>query len=108
MIQRRVTKRLASTPGCPSTIGTAEVFALARLAGQVAIVTGGAMGIGGATARRLAEDGARVLVADVEDQAALGNVQTIRGAGGTAESLHADTGTVEGISGMVERAVELW
>jgi NAD(P)-dependent dehydrogenase (short-subunit alcohol dehydrogenase family) len=28
------------------------------------------MGIGGATARRLAQDGARVLVADVEDQAA--------------------------------------
>ena len=38
---------------------------MARFAGQVAIVTGGAMGIGGATARRLAEDGARVLIADV-------------------------------------------
>ncbi len=66
------------------------------------------MGIGGATARRLAEDGARVLVADVEDQAAVTNVQTIRDAGGTAESVHADTGTTDGIRGMVERAVDLW
>ncbi|MDQ6673438.1 MAG: SDR family NAD(P)-dependent oxidoreductase, partial [Chloroflexota bacterium] len=79
-----------------------------RFADQVAIVTGGAMGIGGATARRLAEDGARVLVADVEDQAAASNVQRIRDAGGTAESMLADTGTVEGVRGMVERAVDLW
>ena len=36
--------------------------AMQRLADKVAIVTGGAQGIGGATARRLAEDGARVLI----------------------------------------------
>ena len=35
-----------------------------RLDGQVAIVTGGAQGIGGATARRLAEEGASVLIAE--------------------------------------------
>ena len=64
-----------------------------RLAGQVAVVTGGAMGIGGATARRLAEEGARVLIADVEEQAAVDNVHTIRQAGGTAESLLVDVGT---------------
>ena len=66
------------------------------------------MGIGGATARRLADDGARVLVADIADEAAAGNVQTIRAAGGTAETLHIDTGTAEGIRAMVDRAVELW
>jgi NAD(P)-dependent dehydrogenase (short-subunit alcohol dehydrogenase family) len=36
------------------------------------------MGIGGATARRLAEDGASVLIADIEDEAAAANVRTIR------------------------------
>ena len=41
-----------------------------RLPDQVAIVTGGALGIGGATARRLAEEGARVLIADVNLEAA--------------------------------------
>jgi NAD(P)-dependent dehydrogenase (short-subunit alcohol dehydrogenase family) len=85
-----------------------EVLALPRLEGQVAIVTGGAMGIGGATARRLAGDGARVLVADVEDDAAASNVQTIRQAGGTAEPLHVDVGTADGVRGMVEHAVGLW
>ena len=66
------------------------------------------MGIGGATARRLAEDGAHVLIADVEEQAAVSNVQTIRQAGGTAESLLVDIGTSDGVRGMIERAVDLW
>jgi NAD(P)-dependent dehydrogenase (short-subunit alcohol dehydrogenase family) len=68
---------------------------LPQFAGQAAIVTGGATGIGGAIARRLAHDGARVLVADVEDEAAARTVQTIGAAGGTAEFMHADAGTVE-------------
>jgi 2-hydroxycyclohexanecarboxyl-CoA dehydrogenase len=37
-----------------------------RLRGRVAFVTGGASGIGAATARRLAAEGARVVVADVD------------------------------------------
>src|SRR5215831_15843860 len=80
--------------------------ALVRFADQVAIVTGGALGIGGATARRLAEDGARVLIADHDDVAAARNVETIREAGGTAEALHVDIGTADGVRGMVEHAVE--
>jgi NAD(P)-dependent dehydrogenase (short-subunit alcohol dehydrogenase family) len=35
-------------------------------------------------------------------------VQTTRKAGGTAESLHVDVGTSDGVRGMVERAVDLW
>jgi NAD(P)-dependent dehydrogenase (short-subunit alcohol dehydrogenase family) len=66
------------------------------------------MGIGGATARRLAEDGASVLIADIEDEAAAANTWTIRQAGGTAETLHADVGTREGPRRMVEHALELW
>jgi NAD(P)-dependent dehydrogenase (short-subunit alcohol dehydrogenase family) len=66
------------------------------------------MGIGGATARRLAEDGARVLIADIEDAAAARNVETIRAAGGTAEAMHADVGRAEAVRGMVEHAVERW
>ncbi len=66
------------------------------------------MGIGGATARRLAQDGARVLIGDIEDEAAVSNLQRLREAGGTAEWMHVDVGTVAGIRDMVERAVTLW
>src|SRR5207244_7736905 len=100
---------LRSEPGClQSRHDTEGMPALPRFADQVAIVTGGAMGIGGATARRLAQDGARVLVADVDDQVAERNVQTIRAAGGTASSMHADVGTLDGIHDMVVGAVGLW
>jgi len=43
---------------------------MGRLDGKVAIVTGGAGGIGSVTSKRLIEDGARVVVADVEFEAA--------------------------------------
>jgi NAD(P)-dependent dehydrogenase (short-subunit alcohol dehydrogenase family) len=81
---------------------------MGRLEGQVAIVTGGATGIGGATARRLAEEGARVLIADINLQIANENVDRIKSAGGTAEVIVADTGRHADIKAMVERAVSLW
>ena len=79
-----------------------------RLASQVAIVTGGGTGIGGATARRLAEEGARVLIADINLQLANENVDRIKSAGGTAEMIEADVGKHEDIKAMVQKAVDLW
>ena len=79
-----------------------------RLAGQPAIVTGGATGIGGATARRLAEEGAKVLIADINLPLALEQVERIRAGGGTAEAMQADAGSHDDIKAMVDRAVELW
>jgi NAD(P)-dependent dehydrogenase (short-subunit alcohol dehydrogenase family) len=81
---------------------------MTRLAGQVAIVTGGATGIGGATARRLAEEGANVLIADINLQLANENVDRIKSAGGTAEVLVTDTGSHDDIKAMVRKAVDLW
>ncbi|MBR8740634.1 SDR family NAD(P)-dependent oxidoreductase [Nocardiopsis sp. MG754419] len=57
-----------------------------------AIVTGGGSGIGRATALRLSEAGARVLVADLDDEGAHETVARIRAAGGTAESVVGDLG----------------
>src|SRR5438270_891598 len=79
-----------------------------RLKDQVAIVTGGAQGIGGATARRFGEEGARVLIADVDEAAAIANRDRIREAGGTAETIVADVSQPGQIRAMVERAVALW
>ena len=79
-----------------------------RLSNQVAIVTGGAWGIGGATARRLAEEGALVLIADLDDDAASVNVGRIRQSGGVAESVHTDVGRHKDIESMVKSALDLW
>jgi len=79
-----------------------------RLTGHVAIVTGGARGIGGATARRLAEEGASVLAVDVDGAEAARNTDRIQAAGGEAEAFAADVGTLDGVRTMVERAVERW
>lgn len=82
--------------------------AVDRLTDQVAIVTGGARGIGGATARRLAEEGARVLVADMDGEEAHRNAERIRSSGGEAEALEVDVGTLDGVRAMVEHAVQRW
>ena len=81
---------------------------MSGLAGQVAIITGGALGIGGATARRLAEEGASVLIADINPEAAEANAERIRRAGGTADVIEADVGRHEDIKAFVRKAVELW
>jgi NAD(P)-dependent dehydrogenase (short-subunit alcohol dehydrogenase family) len=55
-----------------------------RLVGKVAVVVGGAHGIGAASARRLASEGAAVAVADIDALAADRVAQEIRGQGGSA------------------------
>ena len=75
---------------------------------KVAIVTGGASGIGGGTARRLARDGARVLIADVDEAEAEKNVGRIRESGGIAEAIRTDVASHEDLRAMVRRAVDLW
>ncbi|MBI4304927.1 MAG: glucose 1-dehydrogenase [Chloroflexi bacterium] len=81
---------------------------MGRFDGQVAIVTGGAQGIGGGTARRLASEGARVLIADIDGAAAQANVDRIRKAGGTAEALHADMARSSDIKTTASEAVARW
>jgi NAD(P)-dependent dehydrogenase (short-subunit alcohol dehydrogenase family) len=61
-----------------------------KLAGRCALVTGGASGIGAASARRFAAEGASVMIADIDDVAGEAVVQDIRKAGGTAHYRHVD------------------
>lgn len=81
---------------------------MGRFDGQVAVVTGGAQGIGGGVARRLAAEGARVLVADIDAAAATANVDRIRKAGGTAEAVTVDVASGADIQRMIAGAVERW
>jgi NAD(P)-dependent dehydrogenase (short-subunit alcohol dehydrogenase family) len=79
-----------------------------RLADHVAIVTGGALGIGGATARRLAEEGAKVLIADVNLDAAERNAARIRATGGVVEALRTDVTVHADLERMVTHATGQW
>lgn len=63
---------------------------MGRLAGKNAMVTGGGSGIGRASAHRLARDGAAVIVADINDEAAATVAEEIVAAGGTAQAVNVD------------------
>ena len=77
-----------------------------RFTGKVAVVTGGASGMGAATARLLARDGAAVLIADLSSEAGQQVSKEIRAAGGQAEFARTDISDPDSIHAMVDRAVE--
>jgi 3-oxoacyl-[acyl-carrier protein] reductase len=75
-----------------------------RLENKVAIVTGAASGFGEAIARRFAEEGARVLLADVNDNAGRPLAEAISEAGGTASYIHADVSDGDDVAAMIAEA----
>ena len=77
-----------------------------RFAGKVAVVTGGASGMGAATARLLARDGAAVLIADLSSETGQQLSKEIGAAGGQAEFVKTDVSDPDSIHAMVGRAVE--
>lgn len=79
---------------------------LLDLTGKAAIVTGGAKGIGFGIAYRLAEAGAKVLIADMDETAAKKAVAGLTGKGWTAEALKADVSEEEQVKAMIDACLD--
>ncbi|MDP6178455.1 MAG: 3-oxoacyl-ACP reductase family protein [Desulfatiglandales bacterium] len=75
-----------------------------KLEGKVAIVTGGAQGIGKAYAMRLSEEGAKVVIADILDSKSV--QQWIEDKGGEALALYTDVSKEESAEEMAHKTVE--
>ncbi|MFB9902690.1 3-oxoacyl-ACP reductase FabG [Allokutzneria oryzae] len=78
---------------------------MSTLRGRIAMVTGAARGIGAATARTLAEQGAAVAVVDLDESACAETVGAITSAGGRAIAVGADVSKREAVERAVERVV---
>ncbi len=77
-----------------------------RLTGQVAIVTGGAGGIGRAFSKGLAGEGTRVAIADLDEQGAQELALELEGAGQECLALRLDVTSVESIEAMARATLE--
>ena len=77
-----------------------------RFEGKVALITGGAGGIGRAAAERFASEGAGVVVVDLDGSDLAGAVQAVEAAGAEALAVEADVTRFEDVERYVERALE--
>jgi NAD(P)-dependent dehydrogenase (short-subunit alcohol dehydrogenase family) len=78
------------------------------LQGKTGIVTGAGQGIGRAIAQSYAREGARVVVADFNEELGTETVRLIEAAGGIATFSHGDVSKEESVRAMVEVAVSTW
>lgn len=79
-----------------------------KLDGRVAIVTAGGAGIGAATARRFAREGAAVVIADLSGKRAEEVATGIKASGGRAVCLKMDAADPEGVQAAIKLALETY
>jgi NAD(P)-dependent dehydrogenase (short-subunit alcohol dehydrogenase family) len=81
---------------------------MGRLDGKVALITGGASGMGMVASELFASEGAKVVLTDVTDDAGERVAGKIRSDGGDATYVHADVSSESDAKNMVDTAVETY
>ena len=79
-----------------------------RLKDRVAIITGAASGIGRATALLFAEEGAKIVAADVDDEGSNETVNQIQAAGNEAFLVRTDVTSTEDVQAMVKATIDTY
>ena len=87
---------------------TKTISQIFDLSGKVALVTGGAMGIGKGIALRLAEAGTSVVIGDLNLDAANKTVEEIKDAGGKAKAIEMDTSKTEDFAKVVKEIIDIF
>jgi len=77
-----------------------------RLKDKVAIVTGGAAGLGKAASVAFAREGARLVIADVDDRRGSATLQEVRGHRSDASFIHTDIGSEEDVNRLVRSTLD--
>ena len=76
-----------------------------RLEGRVSIITGAASGIGRASAKEFAREGAKVVIADIDQLGAQETVQQIATAGGVALAVQTDVSQPQSVQSLIEQTL---
>src|SRR2546428_12982213 len=79
-----------------------------RLRDKVCVVTGAGQGIGRATAKRLGEEGGKIVVAERIDESATRTTAELREHGVDATKVLADVSTFAGVQGLMDEALKAY
>ncbi|MYV97896.1 SDR family NAD(P)-dependent oxidoreductase [Streptomyces sp. SID3343] len=81
---------------------------MGQLDGRVAVVTGGANGIGRACCERFAEEGADVVIADILDEPAMDTIAAVEKRGGRAAYMHTDASSPTDTETVMQHAIDMF
>ena len=86
-------------------MGTQQDRSMGRVSGKIALITGAAMGLGEASARMLAREGAQVVLTDIKDHEGEAAAKAIQDSGGIALYMHHDVSREEDWEEVIRKTV---